>query len=75
MTEENTVDLIEVKNNYDHLIADEKNKHTVYCTKCPSKILTSTMGKHTIVDVILYTNKYQSEYKLCNIIIIYFCLV
>lgn len=41
---------------YQHLIDDEKNKHTVYCTKCPSKILTSTLGKHTKIKVIFYTN-------------------
>lgn len=44
----------EIKTNYDHLIAEEKNKHTVYCTKCPSKILSSTVGKHTIIEVIFY---------------------
>lgn len=56
MTEEKTLDLVEIKNNFDHLIDDEKNKHTVYCTKCPSKILTSSIGKHTIVEVIFFTN-------------------
>lgn len=45
---------IEVKSNYDHLVAEEKNKHTVYCTKCPSKILSSTMGKYTTIEVIFY---------------------
>lgn len=49
MTEENT---IKVKNNYDHLIVEEKNKHIVCCTNCPSKILSSTMGTHTKTEVI-----------------------
>jgi len=53
MTEDNS---IEVKNTYDHLIVEEKNKHTVYCMKCPSKILSSTMGKHIKTEVSSHTN-------------------
>lgn len=52
MAEEKTVD---VKNNiHDHLIAEEKNKHSVFCSKCPSKILPSTMGKYINIEVIVY---------------------
>lgn len=53
MTDDNKID---VKNNFNHLITEEKNKHTVYCTKCPSKILSSTMGKHLRIEVIFHVN-------------------
>lgn len=50
MTESNE---IEIKKNLDELIPEEKNKQTVYCTKCPSKILSPTFGKRTKIEVIL----------------------
>lgn len=56
MTDDNTID---VKNNFNHLITEEKNKHTVYCTKCPSKILSSTMGKHLRIEVIFHNVNVQ----------------
>lgn len=62
MTEEQTVD---VKNGYAHLIAEEKNKYTVCCTKCPSKILSSTMGKHIKVEVSYYIINCQFDRTLC----------
>lgn len=62
MTEDNT---IEVKNDYKHLIVEERNKHTIYCTKCPSKMLSSTMGKHMKIDVIFII-------KSANLILIFF---
>lgn len=52
---------IEVKSVYDHLIDEEKNKYPVCCTKCPSKILPSTMGKHMKTEVSLYTNNWWSD--------------
>lgn len=63
MTEDNT---IEVKNDYKHLIVEERNKHTIYCTKCPSKMLSSTMGKHIKIDVILFIIHSANLVK-CNI--------
>lgn len=60
MTEDNTFD---VKNNFNHLITEEKNKHTVYCTKCPSKILSSTMGKHLRIEVIFHINLLFSKFS------------
>lgn len=53
MTEESA---IQVKNDYDHLIVEEKNKHNVCCTNCPSKILPATMGTHTKTEVIVSNN-------------------
>lgn len=34
------------------LIAEGKNKFTVYCSRCPSKILNSGMGIYTDMTVI-----------------------
>lgn len=62
MTEEKTDD---VKNAYDHLIVEEKNKYNVCCTKCPSKILSSTMGKYTKVEVSYYIINRQFNQTPC----------
>ncbi|XP_060833603.1 guanine nucleotide exchange factor MSS4 homolog [Rhopalosiphum padi] len=60
MTEDNTID---VKNNFNHLITEEKNKHTVYCTKCPSQILSSTMGKYLRIE---FNLPHMSQKKNCE---------
>lgn len=57
MAEENTIEVI---NNYEHLIVEGKNKLNIFCTKCPSKILPSTMGQHTKVEVNIYTDYCQT---------------
>lgn len=56
MAEENTIEVI---NNYEQLIAEGKNKLNISCTKCPSKILPSTMGQHTIIEVNNLTDNCQ----------------
>lgn len=61
MTDDNTTDVI---NNFSHLITEEKNKHNVYCTKCPSKILSSTMGKHLRIEVIFDVDFYSVHFLI-----------
>ncbi|XP_050546899.1 guanine nucleotide exchange factor MSS4 homolog [Daktulosphaira vitifoliae] len=60
----------QVNDDYDHLISDEKNKLTVFCTKCPSKILSSTTGKHTKIEFNLphMSQKKDSESVECELL-------
>lgn len=58
MTEVNE---LQIENNYDHLTTEEKNNQTVYCMKCPSKILSPTFGKLTKIEVTFYIDNCSNQ--------------
>uniref|UniRef100_A0A023F808 Putative guanine nucleotide exchange factor n=1 Tax=Triatoma infestans TaxID=30076 RepID=A0A023F808_TRIIF len=49
------------KTNIEELISEGKNKTTVYCSRCPSKILNPKTGTHKTVDFKLPHMHYKAD--------------